>query len=550
MLENYELKYLQDLERYRNVKGITFGNQVKEVLRVIRNDEKVYKDYVSWEAIQAGTKLCENFSELWPEVAEKIVDCIMEEVPFTCPHVTVWWYSVCLALCCEEKLFQEFVFYVRKNKDAFSANTQHFLFYQMKSMYFRFKQLENADTREEIWLYFKEVIDAFTSKMTTSLEPLSAEERNPEKILVITEQYLAIQHGPTKTALDRCKILMENMGKEVLLLNTMECMTRVGAIPFYNAAQANCIEELMWQKSQTWKGTEVPYFQCGNNMPDIEELDGLLSAIREEAPAYIVSIGDTSVLANLANKMVPAICVGLAPSELGYTTLKYQTVSRKLTDRDKQMLTAVGFDESHVMESIFTSGLKLQTETVGRADYGISAEKFIMVVVGARLDDEVTDEFLQMIEGILREDMVIAFLGIFRNYEMTLSRFPELKKQCINLGYCNDILSRMEICDLYINPTRKGGGTSCVEAMFKGIPVVSVNFGDVSVNVGEDFCVEDYRQMQERILKHYEDREYHEEMAKKASKRAEILLDTESEFVRIMREIDAREKENGLWGMN
>jgi predicted O-linked N-acetylglucosamine transferase (SPINDLY family) len=31
--------------------------------------------------------------------------------------------------------------------------------------------------------------------------------------------------------------------------------------------------------------------------------------------------------------------------------------------------------------------------------------------------------------------------------------------------------------DIYINPTRRGGGTSAVEALSKGIPVITVNYG-------------------------------------------------------------------------
>lgn len=49
--------------------------------------------------------------------------------------------------------------------------------------------------------------------------------------------------------------------------------------------------------------------------------------------------------------------------------------------------------------------------------------------------------------------------------------------------------------------------------------------------------------MQSKILEYYEDKEFYEMMSKKGIRRAEILLDTETEFARIMQEMDKREKE-------
>ena len=78
-----------------------------------------------------------------------------------------------------------------------------------------------------------------------------------------------------------------------------------------------------------------------------------------------------------------------------------------------------------------------------------------------------------------------------------------------------------------------------------GIPVVTVSFGDVSTNVGEEFCVQDYQEMQDKIMQYNEDKAYYEQMSKKAKARADILLDTETEFIRVLQEMDRRETEIG-----
>ena len=82
-----------------------------------------------------------------------------------------------------------------------------------------------------------------------------------------------------------------------------------------------------------------------------------------------------------------------------------------------------------------------------------------------------------------------------------------------------------------------------MEALSKGIPVVTTEFGDVYTNAGEEFVVEDYEEMLQTILRYVEDKEFYEEMSKKARARVNILLDTEGQFVNLYNEAIRREKE-------
>lgn len=519
-----------------------FGMQVAKALDVLRNEKKQYKDYVPQEAIQAGNELVNATKNIWDDVKKTVVELVYKEIPMQYPHVAVWWYSVLVDIEQDKELFYEFVKYIRKNRAAFSANTQYFLFYQLKRKLFVSSDLDMKEIKEELWKYYKEVVEEFAQMIHTSLETIPEEERNENLVVVITEQFLAIQHGPTKTALDRCRALQTVAGKNVMLLNTAEVMSSVGKIPFRDMCMAGYIPEKQKEQKQMWKGVAIPYYQCENNMPDIEKLDELLEQIRRLAPMRVVSIGGSSMLSNLVNKMIPVLTVGLAPSDLEYTTTKYQTISRKLQSVDIEMLHNLGFSETNVIESIFTSSLKPQTEHITRRVLGIPEDKFFMVVIGGRLDLEITDEFLSNLEEIMKDDMHLGFIGTFNTYADYMQKYPKLKTHSSYLGFCEDILSRLEVCDLYVNPTRKGGGTSCVEAMFMGIPVISTRYGDVAVNAGEDFLVEDYSQMKNVIMRYYIDKNYYNIMSKKAKQRADVLLDTETEFMRVMSEVNKRER--------
>ncbi len=518
-----------------------YGMQVATALNVLRNEKKQYKDYIPQEAIKSGNELVSATKNIWNDVKKTVVELVYEEIPMQYPHVAVWWYSVLTDIEQDKELFYEFVKYVRENRNTFSANTQYFLFYQLKRKLFVSPELNIRKTTEELWNYYKEVVEEFAQRMHTSLETIPAETRDEDLVIVITEQFLAIQHGPTKTALDRCRALKMVGKKKVLLINTAEVLSGVGKIPFWNAYMGSYASEKQNEREQIWKGVEIPYHQCRDDMPDIDEVDELLSEIRRLAPMRVVSIGGSSMLSNLVNKMIPVLTIGLSPSALEFTTTKYQTISKKLEPSDIEMVNKLGFKEENLIEGIFTSSLKPQTEHITRQELGVPEDKFLMVVIGGRLDMEVTEEFLESLEEIIQDDMYVGFIGTFNTYESVIPKYPKLRTHSSNLGFCNDILSRLEICDLYVNPNRRGGGTSCVEAMFMGVPVVSTQYGDVAVNAGEAFLVKDYSQMKAAIMQYYTDRDFYDTMSKKAKQRADVLLDTETEFMRIMSEVNKRE---------
>ena len=515
---------------------------VLETIQYMRMEKVIYKDYVPQEAITRGENLKNVTKDLSEDILLEIVRMLKLEIPKEYPYPAVYWYSVLLNLKKEPDMMDELIEYILKNKDVFSANTLYFLYYQLKTLKFTFSLLfDRQSTTELLWKLYLEIVDLFLNETSTSLDYIPYDKRNHDLVIVIAEQIIGVEHGPTKTAFDRCKIIMDKMKKSVLLINTTEVLSNVGSIPFSNTVIANVMLQKELEEFQEWKGTQIPFYQCPYNMPNLESINNLLSDIKELAPGRVVAIGGSSILSNLVNKMIPVVTIGLCPSELAYTSTTYQTLSCKLTNDDLKLLCNLGFHKDHVIESIFTSSLKVQQEKITKETLGIDKKQFLIIVVGGRLKEEVTDEFLEAMQDIIRDDIHLGFLGRFQDYDIRMEKYPRLNKHASYFGFCSDILSRMEICDLYVNPTRRGGGTSCVEAMYMGVPVVTTKYGDVATNVGDEFCVEDYSEMKQKIMQYYTDRAYYMEMSQKAKKRTEVLLDTEGEFVRIMREVDRRE---------
>ncbi len=519
-----------------------FEEIIASVLGVMRRERKYYKNFLSQAACNAGMQLCNVMHGAGNELKDAILELFQKEMPVEHPYMAVWWYSVLMKIKKSAPVFYDFVRYVREHKKAFSKNTLDFLYYQLTFLYDSNPSLYADRTKMELWKLFLETVEAFAFETTVSLEKIPDSARDQNLVLVVIIQYVPVSHAPTVTALDRCRILMERCGKKVLIINTGEAANSLGCIPFIESIVGHN-QDLSAQDTVNWKGITIPYFQCSVKMPDMDAINLLLGQIRNMAPERVVLIGGSSILGNLIDRMIPALTISTGFSDLAITGTRYQAVGRKLTEKDEVLLKSIGCDRTHVIESTFTFDIKPQTEKVSRRELGIPEDAFVMAVVGMRLDTEMTDEFLQTLESITDETKYVLFLGDFSTYNERVNAFPALHKKSMAPGICDDVLSRLEVCDLYVNPKRKGGGSSVVEAMFLGKPAVSIAYGDVALNAGEEFCVDTYEEMAEQIRHYCDDKDFYAEMSEKARNRADILLDTEKAFQEIMNEYDRREKE-------
>jgi hypothetical protein len=286
--------------------------------------------------VQAGNDLVKSTSWLWKDVLKKIVKMIYEELPKEAPYAAVWWYSVLMGMDKDAELFLEFVRYVREHRTVFSANTQYFVFYQMMYLSFRIPD-PDEESKEELWDFYNEIEDEFAGQIEPELLcEIPMHERKKDMVVVITEQFIDIQHGPTKTVLDRCKTLVTKLGKEVFLINDAEILSQVGVIPFYGNTIGSYNPVKREETYQDWEGVRIPYYQCENNMPNLPELENLLRQIRTLAPERIIGIGFGGILANLAGRMVPMLTT-VAPDG---TCGKYPALeqSKRIPDTDEEFV--------------------------------------------------------------------------------------------------------------------------------------------------------------------------------------------------------------------
>ena len=504
----------------------------EDCLNEIKYEISLYHDYVSEVLIEETVMLAAIIRNESVVVKKDIVlDLIQASAgkPFT----KVLFYSFAIDVVSDSELLVELLEMLLQT-EAFKVNTLYFLHWQIQSMLFLKKDVITEDTLYLSRKLLERIYEKFKSELgeRANYRRLSIGELNQDVAIVITGQLLATDHGPTKTVLDRCYTLMKRLGKQVILINTAEVLTMVGKIPFWNMAVGSYIEGLKSASTMEWRGVKIPYLQCDQNMPNLDALKYLLDVIYEMKPGIIVSVGHSSILGGLVNDIVPVLVVGTTTSGIVPMIEDYQIVPQKLDNSHINVFRKLGRGENSLIKGRFTFSLKEQEEFLERNMLGFPEQKFLLCVVGGRLDEEITEEFLAMLEGILSEKIAIVFIGEFQKYETLCQKYEWFRENSYNLGWCSDILSRVELCDLYVNPERRGGGTSCVEAMYKGLPVITTEYGDVAGIVGNNFSCHDYMEMGQIIQQYVEDKEFYKKQSAIAEKLAAEYMDSETEFER------------------
>jgi len=420
------------------------------------------------------------------------------------------------------------------NTNDFTANNLFFIYYQITSKRFTNINLGNNETDELMSLVYKKVYNTYKTSLSNRLQFIPKEERNSNLIIVFISQFLSLNHGPTKTILDRCLVIKNHIHKTPFIINTSEFLPLVGFTPFFCATAASYDNELLNNEQVEYQGENFSFLQCENNMPNTEDIGAIVNIVKRLKPYCIFNIGGSSILNDICSNIIPTITISTVPSERCMTEGQFQVIGRPITNNDKIWMKQEHKSPDHIIECRFTSSFKQQENKFSRSDLGLPADLFIGLVVGARLDLEITDDFIQILYKAMGNNIFIVFMGLYNHYEDICEQYPIFKTNSKYLGFMSDVLAVNECCDIYINPKRIGGGTSVAESFSKGLPAVTLNYGDVGLGAGEDFFVSDYDDMLQTLIKYAQDREFYAKMSQKALARAHILSNSTAEFIKVL----------------
>jgi glycosyltransferase involved in cell wall biosynthesis len=377
----------------------------------------------------------------------------------------------------------------------------------------------------------KELLNKLKQFLQLDLSILKSTERNTNRIVVSITQFLGAKHGPTRNALDYCYTLQKKLNKEVFLLVASEVPsdphiayhTNNGDYVYFNYNDSIegdlCIDYL---------GEKIYGYQCKLKKENGDDIKKIISDIYEWKPYLIYNIGGDNLISNICGEFTKEVSI-----PCGYvfpiTEAEYQILPRKIEVTEKDILSYLNHNGKNVIESIFVYRLEEPVNRLRKDDFGYSQESFVIAVVGNRLAKEINNEFIGILRKILELNVSVnvVFMGNFADF-LEKQKIIGYEERVKYIGMQSDLRGAYNIVDLYLNPPRRGGGTSAVEALAEGVPVVSLPLCDVAYACGNDFTCESIDEIPNLVHRYMMDREFYVNQSKKAIIQAESVSDTES----------------------
>ncbi len=445
-------------------------------------------------------------------------------------------YSILMALDKNADYTNKYLSEVLENNEI-NAENMYFIYHQFKRMSFTRQAIMDKQSVVLLNKLYDKCYNNFMDNLKEYIHKIPLEKRDKNAVMIIAVQFLDNTHAPTKTVIERIKILSMS-GKKVILVNTAEICLMNGYLPVYMIEGASYFEKYEDINKIEIEKYIIPFLQIPKKLPLPDKIQMLVEFITKVKPYYILSVGNGSMLADLCGNIIPCASMSVVFSSVPKTKNKMKILGRKLKEEEKELY--IGDD---VIESRFTFELKPQKEYYLRKDKELPGDRFILVVVGTRLEFEIDSNFMTMLSDVCSKGCYVVFAGIMDNYSSLMEEYPVVSDNSSFIGYCDDILALMEICDLYVNPDRLGGGFSVIEAFAKGKPGVYLNRGDVYTAGGENFVVGSFDKMAEQILKYKDNKEYYNTMSRLAKERAKLMTSSKEAIEDIDRRICQRVEE-------
>ena len=369
---------------------------------------------------------------------------------------------------------------------------------------------------------YKHIYHFINSMVVLDLPYIEIEARNNDSIVIITNQFLQEGHAPTVRALDYSYTLQKHLNMKVIIINSRE-MNYHRNPQLEPSVTFNYIQEYSAINTYSYKSETFDFFQIDAMMPDVGVFQKMTELIYEINPWMVFNIGASNVLTDLCTRFTTTASLPCS-YQIPVTCSKYLLLGRKLNDKDKYKIEPY----QKIIETEINYIIRDSQTVYKREDFGINKDVFLISIIGNRLDQELTSDFIKLLNRMINNPypIEIAIIGKINNENLILNLMKSSKVHLI--GPLIDASEFLKESDLYVNPKRKGGGRSSFEALHYHVPVVTLDYGDVYYTCGKDFAVTSFDEMYELIIKYYNEKDFYSEKKALANKRALELSNLES----------------------
>jgi len=533
MLKNIDFKF------YRLLNSIEFIQEKSTLELINENIQKYFKELcfdcfgdVSFEKhnieyiIETGEILIPSDSCLTDyfkvveevfDIVEKIIERNNEDVEQQIKNILVKLnvnyriYVLSWMLKYYKKIsYANEIFILINNLNTIDIYTKYFLLQQIRQCVFANVIKTDEEYEKNLNICYFGLLEELRNRLP-KYKFIEKDKRDNNLIIIFNTQMVSELHAPTGMSLEMAYALNKHFGKEILIINTRESLNLSGFIPIRMVRVANEGYEGGVIK---YKDVNFDFYKQKDELINDNTYKTIINMVYEKKPYLIFVIGDGCIAGDLCSKIVPVVVM---PTSSGKQLTDSEFFIGNYEDKDKYIIK--GGCQLPFVE---------QKNKYNKEMFNIPQNKFIIAVIGNRLDSELSYDFLEMLNNILEmESFFVIFIGKYDNYTIQTNKFKYIKANSNYIGHQKDLLACFDVIDLFLNPKRKGSGTTAAESLFKGKPVVTLDFGDVAEIAGKDFCVDSYDEMRKILVKYQECSEFYKHQSERARIRGKKYADND-----------------------
>lgn len=338
------------------------------------------------------------------------------------------------------------------------------------------------------------------------LEWLPFDKRNNKKVIMFVSPLLSERHAPTYKMINLYSI-MNKLGYDITVISintadialaTTKCLKNTYT---YNSLYSQTGGFCQQMAGVSVKGIHLEF--TPENI--LHSTNLLLDVVKECNPLFCIEFGADDFLIDFCREITDIISFPMTTTTPANNAKIYLSVRKDVPQKWKAELPP----QKQVLFVDYRDNIMVECPEEKKT-FLEKNNNIMAVIVGNRLDDEVSEEFVEMLENVLEqiEELIIVFVGECKKLERRISE-RKYQDRFIFTGLVLNLEELTSSCDIYINTPRVGGASSARMAIKAGIPVITLPECDVAFNVGSDFCVSSISEMGERLIRYCRDKDYY-----------------------------------------
>ena len=397
----------------------------------------------------------------------------------------------------------------------------------------------------ENWEQSEYLIKEMNKFLDMDQAKVPVQERDPALIVMAVTQLLTPSHAPTRILLEMSRILEIYLKKKVILLSEIK------EFDADTCMQAGVKEVYRFRHRKELDGKfEYPYKECcfsGYQIQlkreNIQQMQQLMQGLYDCRPYCVWCFGGVPAFAGAMKQFTSVIYTQLTEGYPGMPVdmvVNYFEHASEAYPQEKAFLVDKGMNIQEIR-----IGLPSYHKSKGlyhRSDTGTPEDAFCIGIAGNRLEEDCTDEFLHMLGQVIHsnktKDIWLIFIGgVTDEFEKKVKERVKEESRIRFFGYCPEFADAIALTDLVVATPGLGNGGTGVTALQEGIPVVSLEVGDIASCVGKDFQCRSLEEYPALIQKYIENSDFYEAQSKKAVHVFQSLLVDEKTVAQQVQEI-------------